>query len=57
MMRPKLDSVSLDKRMITFSKRPFEPIPNSSEPSLTLTSRVECPLAPRVGRRSQGPMG
>src|SRR5262245_54455303 len=50
MMRLKLDSASLSKRMIAFSKRPFEPIPNSSELSLTRTSSIENPLAPRVDR-------
>jgi hypothetical protein len=50
MMRPKLDSVSLNKLMMTFSKQHFEPIPNSSEPSSTRTSRVESPLAPQVDR-------
>jgi hypothetical protein len=53
MMRLKLDSASLSKRMIAFSKRPFEPIPDSSELSLTRTSRVESPLAPRVDRQNR----
>jgi hypothetical protein len=53
MMRPKLDSVSLNKLMMTFSKQPFEPIPNSSELSSTRTSRVESPLAPRVDKHDR----
>jgi hypothetical protein len=53
MMRPKLDSVNLNKLMLTFSKPPFEPTLNSSELSSQHTSRVESPLTRREARHDR----
>jgi hypothetical protein len=49
----RLASISLKKPMIAYSNPPFEPIPTCSELSLTFTSRVESPLAPRADRNGE----